>query len=195
MRYVQRHLLPAWSSKTSPGQFACRHRVMEQEDSDWGRSVSLAETSSPWDDGKRGEDFSLSEEPPSVAVQGSAFCNSNQDTLCLLCPQPSAPKFRNRDSAMNLTLFQYLHFMSHFSHLHNLILTEFLFYTALSNSRQHFPLNLLAYFIVWQSPFTFLIFLQMAQINLTLCPTLKNLFIIICASLKIVPPFLLEHIA
>lgn len=143
---------------------------------------------------ERGVVFSLSEEPPSVAVQGSAFCNSNQDTLCLLCPQPSAPKFRNTDTVMNLTLFQYLHFMSHFSHLHYLILTAFLFYTVLSNSRQNFPWNLWTYFIVWQSPFAFLIFLRMAQINMTLCPTLRNVFIIICASLKIVPPFLLEHI-
>lgn len=34
-------------------------------------------------------------EPPPVAVQGSAFCNSNQDTLYQLCPEPCGSKFRH----------------------------------------------------------------------------------------------------
>lgn len=136
---VQCHLLPNWRGKTSPGQFTCHQTDGTRGLRLWGQSVRLAEASSLWGGGEGGVFFffflslcgSLSEEPPPVAVQGSAFCNRNQDTLYQLLPEPSGSKFRCRDTGTNLTLFQCLHFMSHLSQLHPLILTVFLWHVSI----------------------------------------------------------------
>lgn len=132
-------------------------RMMGQEVSDWGQSVRLAETSSA-----PPTQYCNREEPPPVAIRGSVFCNSNQDTLYQLCPEPSSSKFRHRDTGTNLTLFQYLHFMSHLAHSHPLIQTVFLWHSSIAHL--HFKTTLpvkplvLFYLITKPSPFFYLLY-------------------------------------
>lgn len=97
----------------------------------------------------------LSEEPPTVAVRGSAFCNSNQDTLYQLCPELSDSKFRCRGTHGQTWHYFSIRISCPIYLNHTILFGLYFSGTSLlllSTVRQHFLVNNWAYFI--SSPVT-----------------------------------------